>query len=83
MSSTPSGSVSTAVKMTDSPAVIFETFVCKLRNTGAPSTGAVVELPLVGEVALESSDSPDPVPALGAVLGVIVPDTEAVVVSVD
>ena len=39
MSSTPSGSVRMAVKTTVSPAVIFETFVFRLRNTGAPGAG--------------------------------------------
>jgi hypothetical protein len=68
ISSTPSGSVSTAVNITDSPAVIFETFVCRLRNTGAPATGAVEAESLVGGISLELSDSPGPVvtvPALG------------------
>ena len=63
--------------MTDSPAVIFDTFVCRLMITGAPSTGAVVESPLVGLL----SDPPGPV--LGSMLAVMVPDTELMVVAVD
>ena len=80
-----SGSVRTAVKMTDSPAVIFDTFVCKLRNTGAPSMGADVKSSPVGVDSLESLDSPDPVTVspLGFVLAAMVPDIEAMLVAVD
>jgi len=58
------------------------TFVCKLRNTGAPSTGIEDESSLVGVgpplVGPVSADSVDPsLPAV--IVAVMAPDTEVTV----
>ena len=70
--------------MTDSPAVNIETFVCKLRNTGAPGVGSEVDISVVGVVSLESLDSPGSVivSPLGFVPAAIFPVIELAVVVV-
>lgn len=55
MSLTPSGSVSKAVKMSDSPSVILLTFDLKLRKTGPPSAAVVL---LVGTPLVEPDVNP-------------------------
>lgn len=65
MSLTPSGSVSNAVKMSDSPSVILLTFDLKLRKTGPPT---VLVVPLVGTPLVE----PDVNPSVEFVLAPVV-----------